>query len=56
MTKLHKELQRSQKEAKALLIEKSMEALKLSNKNMELQAEMERFKEELAKKDEELES
>ena len=52
--KLRKELQRSQQEAKALLTEKSNEVLKLSNKNVELQADVERFKEELAKRGEEM--
>ena len=49
--KLHEELQWSQQEA--FLAEKSKEALKISNKNTELQAEVEKLKEELAKKDEE---
>jgi len=53
-SKLHEELQRSQQEAKALLTKKSMEALELFDKNVRLQAEVERLKEELAQKDEEL--
>ena len=53
-TRLHEELQWTQEEARALLTEKSKEALKLSNKNAELQAEVERLKGELIKKDEEL--
>ncbi|KAL9303722.1 hypothetical protein ACSQ67_020985 [Phaseolus vulgaris] len=52
--KLRKELRRSRQEAKALPIEKSNEVLKLSNKNVELQADVERFKEELAKRGEEM--
>jgi len=54
VAKLHEELQQSQQEAKALLNEKSKEALELSNKNTEFQAEVERLKGELTKKDEEL--
>jgi len=53
-SKLHRALQRSQLEAKAFWAEKFKEALELSNKNAELQAEVERLKEGLAKKDEEL--
>jgi len=52
MTKLHKELQQSQEEARAFLTKKSNEALELSNKNMELQAEVETLKGDMAKKDE----
>jgi len=47
-TKLYEEFQQSQQEAKALLTEKSKEALELSEKNASLQVEVERHKEELA--------
>jgi len=53
-TKLHEEFQQSQQEVKALLIENSKEALDLYEKNARLQAEVERLKEKLAQKDEEL--
>jgi len=49
-SKLHQE----QEESRALLIEKSKEALNLSTKNAKLQAEVENLKEELAKRGEEL--
>ena len=52
-TKLHEKLQ-TQEKSKVLLTEKSKEALELSNKNAELQAEVEKLKGELTKKDEEL--
>jgi len=47
-TKFHQ----AQEESRALLAEKSKEALKLSNKTAELQVEVEKLKEELAKKNE----
>jgi len=49
-----KELQTTQQETKALLTKKSKEALELSAKNVELHAEVDRLKEELAKKGKEL--
>jgi len=52
--KLQEEFQQSQQEAKALLTKKSKEALDLSDKNVTLLAEVQRLKETLAKKDEEL--
>ena len=52
--KLHEEFQQSQQEVKALMIEKSKEALYLSKKNVKLLTEVERLKEGLAQKDEEL--
>jgi len=48
-SKLHEELQRSQQEVKALLTEKSKEALELSDQIARLQTKV-----ELVKKDEEL--
>ena len=53
-TKLQEELQQSHQEAKVLLTEKSKEALDLSDKNATLLVEVDKLKEELAQKDEEL--
>ena len=52
--KLHNELQQSKQEVEVLLAEKSKEALGLSEERARLVAEVERLKEGLAQKDEEL--